>query len=221
MVDIFDEINEDLRAERTARLLKKYGWVLVLAAVGIVGGTVGWQVWDRWQANRDMAAAEQYMAAQAAAVTANVPGAPGQSDAIATLERNAATAPEGYKTLSLLRAAGLKANAGDIPGAVQLWDEVARDGTADPLLRDLASLLAVQHQIDKGDPAMLEARLKPLTDPTNAWASLAKEQLALLDLRQGKVDDARTALQSLAESATAPDGVRQRAAALLAGMGDA
>ena len=62
------------------------------------------------------------------------------------------------------------------------------DSSADPLLRDLASLLWALHEIDSGDPALLEARLKPLADPNNPWHALAEEQLALLDLRQGQTD---------------------------------
>jgi hypothetical protein len=221
VVDIFDEVEEDLRAERTARLLKKYGWVLAVAAVAIIGGTVGWQVWERRQSGQDVAAAERYMAAQAAAAGANVPGAPARTDAIATLEQSATTAPQGYRTLSLLRAASLKASSGDTAGAVGLWDRVAADGGTDPLLRDLASLLAAQHQLDKGDPVALEGRLKPLADPANPWAPLAREQLALLDLRQGKVSDAKVKLKALTESVTTPDGLRNRAAAVLAGLGGA
>ncbi len=220
MVDIFDEVEEDLRAERTARLLKKYGWVLGVAAVAVIGGAVGWQAWERWQAGQDRAAAQHYMAAQAAGGT-SLPGAPGPADAIQALEQNAAIAPAGYRTLSRMRAAELKANGGDIPGAVALWDQVAGDAAADSLLRDLANLLAVQHQLDKGDPATLQARLKPLTDPANPWAPLAREQLALLDIRQGKLADAKTMLKALTMNITAPDGLRQRAAAVLAGLGGA
>ncbi|MBS0644223.1 MAG: tetratricopeptide repeat protein [Acetobacteraceae bacterium] len=221
MVDIFDEVSEDLRAERTALLLKKYGWVLIVAAVGVIGAAVGWQAWERWRSGKDMEAAQRYLAAQAAAAGANVPGAPGRTDAIKILQQDALTAPEGYRTLSLMRAAGLKAANGDVPGAVETWNQVTADNRADPLLRDLASLLAVQHQLDTGDPAALEARLKPLAEPGNAWAPLAREQLALLDLRQGKVEDAKTKLKALAENITAPDGLRQRAAAALLGLGGA
>lgn len=221
MVDIFDEVSEDLRAERATRLLKKYGWVLIVAAVGVVGATVGWQAWERWRAGQDMAAAQRYLAAQAAAAGANVPGAPGRTEAITILQQDALTAPDGYRTLSLMRAAGLKAANGDVPGAIETWNQVAADSGADPLLRDLASLLAVQHQLDKGDPATLEARLKPLAEAGNAWAPLAREQLALLDLRLGKVDDAKTRLKGLAENTNAPDGLRQRAAAVLLGLGGA
>ena len=221
VVDIFDEVDEDLRAERTARLLKKYGWVLAVAAVAVIGGAVGWQAWERWQAGKDMDAAQRYMAAQAAVAGANVPGAPGRTDAIALLQQSASAAPEGYKTLSLMRAASLKAADGNVQGAAELWNHVAANGATDPVLRDLASLLASQHELDKGDPAALEARLKPLAEPGGAWAPLAREQLALLDLRQGKLEDAKAEQKARSESVSVPDGVRQRAAAVLQGLGGA
>ena len=41
MVDIFDEVEEDLRAERAAKLLKKYAWLIIAAAVAVVGASAG------------------------------------------------------------------------------------------------------------------------------------------------------------------------------------
>jgi hypothetical protein len=113
----------------------------------------------------------------------------------------------------------VKADAGDVPGAVARWNAVAADTSADPLLRDLASLLATARELDHGDPAQLEARLKPLAEPGNPWSTLAQEQLAMLDLREGKVDDARKTLQTLSVDIDSPSGLRARASALLAGLG--
>jgi hypothetical protein len=211
VVDIFDEVEEDLRAERAEKLLKKYAWVIVALAVAIVAAAAGWQLWNRYQARQDTATAARYVAAGGAADT-------GASN-LAALDQLATTAPEGYRTLARLRAAGLKADSGDLPGAIALWNQVAADTSADRLLRDLASLLATQRELDKGDPAQLEARLKPLAESGNAWSTLAQEQLAMLDLRQGKVDAARTKLRMLSVDIDAPSGLRARAGALLAGLG--
>ena len=109
--------------------------------------------------------------------------------------------------------------AGDLKGASAIWDQVAGDSSADPLLRDLATLLWVQHQLDQGDPSLLEGRLKPLAAAGNPWRALAEEQLALLDLRQGKNDQAKKMLQRLADDAAAPSGVRGRASGVLTRLG--
>jgi hypothetical protein len=223
VVDIFDEVEEDLRAERATKLLKQYAWLIVVVAVAAVGGAIGWQLWTRWQTSQDLTAAQRYITAQttADAIASHPagPASPVQAAALAALDQEAASAPEGYRTLSRLRAAALKADAGDLPGAIALWDQVAADSAADPLLRDLATLTEAQHQLDHADPAELQARLKPLALPKNPWSAMAREQLALLDLRQGQLAEAKSALTALSNDLAAPAGVRQRAAAILTGLG--
>jgi hypothetical protein len=206
VVDIFDEVEEDLRAERAEKLLKKYAGLIIAVAVAIVAAAAGWQIWSRHQNQQDAAAASRFVAAE-------------DANDQAAFDQIAANGPEGYKTLARLRAAALKADAGDLQGAESMLSAVASDSSADPLLRDYASLIAASRQLDHGDPAQIAARLKPLTEPGNPWSSLAREQLAVLDLRQGKVDDARKALQALATDIGAPAGVRARASALVAGLG--
>jgi hypothetical protein len=207
VVDIFDEVSEDLRAERAEKLLKKYAGLLIGLAVAVIAAAAGWQLWTRYQHRQDAATAAQFVAAQDGA------------NAAAALEPLTAGGPPGYKTLARLRTATLKADSGDLPGALALWDAVAADSGADSLLRDFASLMATSRNLDHGDPQQLEARLKPLADPANPWSAMAREQLAMLDLRQGKVEEARKALQSLSIDIGAPSGLRARASALLEGLG--
>jgi hypothetical protein len=217
VVDIFDEVEEDLRAERARKLFRQYGWLIILAAVAIVGAVAGWQLWNRWQSGQDAAAASRFVAAQTA-IDQAAPGTRATAQ-IQTLDQLAATGPQGYKTLARLRAAALKADSGDLPGAIDLWNQVAADGKADPLLRDLAILTAAMRQIDRGDPAQLQSRLEPLALPGNPLSALAREQLAILDLRLGKTEDAKTRLKALSIDFQAPSGLRARASALLAGLG--
>ena len=220
MVDIFSEVDEELRAEKAKALFQRYAGLIGACAVLLVGGVAGWQGWRWYESRQDSAAAVQYLAAMnlADAAPAGTNDA-ARGAAIAAFAQVGASAPEGYSTLARLREAGLKADAGDMPGALALWDRVAGDASADPLLRDLASLLWAQRQLDSGDPALLEARLKPLAAPGNAWHALAQEQLAVLDLRQGKSDQAKTTLRQLAQDMTAPSGVRVRANGLLNRLG--
>jgi hypothetical protein len=214
VVDIFDEIDEELRADRARAVLRRYGGLIVAAALLVIAGVAGWQAWRWYQAKQDMLAAQKFIAAMTLADSAD---AASRKTAIADFNAIAASAPaDGYRTLARLRAAALDAQSGSLPAALALWNDIAADQDADPLLRDLATLLWAQHQIDTGDPSLLAARLKPLAAPDNAWRPLAEEQLALLDLRQGKTAAAKTTLIRLAQDLTAPVGVRGRAADLLA-----
>jgi hypothetical protein len=221
VVDIFDEVEEELRAERAQQMLKRYGGLIIAAAIAIVGAAAGWQGWRWYEARQDAAVAVEYLTAMNLADASPAAGtsAASRTAAIAAFADVTARAPDGYATLARLRQAALKADAGDLQGAATLWDQVASDQSADPLLRNLAVLLWAQHMLDKAEPGVLQARLKPLAEPDNPWHALAQEQLALLDLRLGKREDAKTALTHLAQDAAAPNGVRARAAALVGRLG--
>jgi hypothetical protein len=214
--DIFDEVEEELRAERTRQFLTRYAGAIAAAAVLVIALVAGWQGWRWYQARQDQAAAAVYIQATLESADTGPNANAVHAASLATFDQLAQHGPAGYRTLARLRAAALDANAGHLPQALALWNEVATDSSADPLLRDLAELLWTQHQLDTGDPGTLESRLKPLAEPNNPWHAMATEQLALLELRQGKTGEAKQILTALTDDVTAPEGVRQRATAVLA-----
>lgn len=220
MVDIFDEVDEELRADRAEALFKRYLPHILAGATLIVAGTAGWQGWKWWEARRDQAAATAFVTTMRAAdaLPADAAG-PARILVAEEFQKLAADAPTGYRALARLRAAALRAAGGDLPGALTLWNEVANDTAVDPILRDYAALVWVQHQVDRGDAGMLQARIAPLTVPGNPWRAMAAETSALVDLRAGRTEQARTALKTLAADTTAPDGVRARANGLLTQLG--
>ncbi len=215
MPDIFDEVADDLRAERTQHVLRRYGGWLIGLFVLIVAGAGGWQLWTRHQASVSAAQAEQFLAAEKIADGQLA----GRSEALPGFAAVAQTAGPGYRTLARLREAAIKADAHDLPGALALWDDVAHDSAADPILRDFASLQWGLRQIDSGDPAAIRQRLQPLTGPGGVWRALAQEGLAMVALREGKPDEARGILKQLSTDTLAPDGVRGRANGLLQRLG--
>ena len=221
MVDIFDEVNEDLRTERVQALARRYGPLLVALVVLLIAGVAGWQVW-RWKARetRGTVAASFIDAMRDSQAPAGGGNAPAREQALKQFDALAASAPAGYQSLARLRAAALEAAAGNLPAALAIWDKLSADTGADPLLRGLADLLWVQHQVDTGDPAAVRARLAQLTPPGNPWRAMARETEAWLDIRTGQVEQARTIMRELQADTNAPDGVRARAGALLGRLGE-
>lgn len=232
MSDIFDEIAEDLRTERMKRLLDRYGALLVTVVVLVVLGVGGWKSFGWYQARHGAQLAAAYLdAAEAAKPPATGDDAEQRKAAIAGLERVIAQAGgpawaggwlanDGYRTLARLQLAALRSETGDKAAALGLWDDVAADAAADPVLRDTARLQWVLHEVDEGDPARVQAHMAPLLNPDNPLHALAEEAQALLALREGKKDDARAAFKRLSQDETAPQGVRARAAGLLAQLGE-
>jgi hypothetical protein len=212
--DIFDEVEEDLRAERARKLAQRWGGVALGVVLVALAATGAWQGWRWYEARQAAAAAETYLTLHRASEREGADLA-GAGNGFAALARES---PAGYQTLARLRAAALKAETGDLPGAIALWDQVAADTAADPLYRDLATLLAVSHGIDTGDPARLSARIAPLTEAGNPWRSSAREAQALIAIRRGQTAEAKRILDGLVADQSAPAGVRERAQRVAAGL---
>ena len=213
MADIFDEIEEDLRKERAKKLWDRYGWIVLVAAGAVVLGVAGWRGWQWYQNREAAAAAGRYLAAAAVA---------DRGDATAAIEAFAslsADGPAGYRMLARLREAGAKAKLGQTGEAVALYGAPAADPSAPPLYRDLATLFAVLHQADTGDPRALADRLAPLAAAGAPFRHSAMELQAVLAERRGDRAEARRLLQALAEDRAAPEGVRRRAGQMLAALG--
>ncbi|WP_137181488.1 tetratricopeptide repeat protein [Roseomonas sp. AR75] len=214
MPDIFDEVEEDLRAERARKLAQRWGGVALGVVLAALAATGAWQGWRWYEARQAAAAAETYLSLHRASEREGADLA-AAGNGFAALARES---PSGYQTLARLRAAALKAETGDLPGAIALWDQVAADTGADPLYRDLATLLAVSHGIDSADPALLAARIAPLTGAGNPWRSSALEAQALIAVRRGQTAEAKRILDGLVADQSAPAGVRERAQRVAAGL---
>jgi hypothetical protein len=212
--DIFDEVEEDLRAERAARLWKRFATPILGALVLVVAGVAGWQGWQWYEARGRDAAAAAFLAAHRAAEAegADLPAMGTRFEGLAP------AGPAGYRTIALLRAAALKAETGERDAALALYDRVAADSAADPLYRDLASLMWVLRALDSADPALLAARIAPLARPDQPWSASARELAALVELRAGRREEARRALEALAADVTAPRAIRDRAGRIASGI---
>jgi hypothetical protein len=180
-----------------------------------VAAVAGWEVWSQHQAKAAAHQAQSYLAAEKIADGQRA----GRVEALPAVTSLAQSGDAGYRTLARLRAAAIKADSNDLPGALQLWEQVAADTSADPILRDFANLQWALRQIDSGDPAAITQHLLPLTNNGGVWRSLAQEGMAMLALRQGQTDLARDTLKQLAADTAAPDGVRGRANGVLQLLG--
>ena len=219
MPDIFDEVAEDLRHDQAVTLAKRYGAWLIAACVAVLAGVGGQQAWQAYQARQAEKAAMQYLALTSTLDQADAPPPADQAAQTAQALNNfAATAPQGYKSLANLRAAALYANTGQTAQAEALWTGVAQDSAADPLLRDLATLLWAQHALGTAPDADVLARLQPLTLDSNPYHALARETQALVYLREGNEAQAKVLFSQIVADPNATDNLRSRAQALLASL---
>jgi hypothetical protein len=203
LVDLFEEVEEELRSDRYRNLFRNLApWVTGFFALVLVGYLGFWGY--KFYQDRNLAAA-------GAAYQKGV-DAIGQNDyagAAADFQAAAKAGSPGYKTLALIQLGGLRQAAGKSEEAAKLYDQAAASAP-NQIFGDLARLRAAQVLLDTAPYPQLEARLKPLTDTKRPYWLYAKEALAFAKLMAGKAQAARADFQVLGISLGAPDDMRQR-----------
>lgn len=205
MVDVFEQVEEELRSERYKRLART--WLPVLGgllAVALVAALAwwGWQSYVSSQADKASAAYQQGVDALQEGKTAEARTAFAES----------AKAGGGYKALALMQEAGLAQAENKTAEAVALLDEAAK-ATRDPILSDIAALKAVFLVMDTASLEDVQKRLEPLTGEKRPMSAFAQEALAMAQLQHGKTAEARQTFVQLQLGQDVPDPLRQRAQA--------
>ncbi len=216
MPDIFDEVADDLRADRTRQFLLRYAGAFVGAALLVLAGVGGYKAWQWHRHQQAMQAATHYLAITDRIAAAG-PGLTNQgrlTDATDLLAF-AKTAPSGYALLAELRAAGLYRDAGQLPKAQALWLRIGATAQGHPALRDLGNLLWAQSALGTAPAAQVSAKLKPLMDPNNPWHDIAQFDQAVLDLHQHDQAGAKSLLQRVTDDPATPAGLRNLAQGVL------
>lgn len=218
--DLFREVDDALRTERMRRVAWRYAGLAAAVVVAVAAAGGGWA----WHVNQLKVERQKATGAYLTALnqTGNLPAPMDGATAPVALSKTAQTgldtlrelakqAPDGVAVMARLQEAGMQAARGDTKAALTVWDSVQADENAPRLLRDLASLLWCRQQLDTANPAELRSRLSVLSDKDQPWYGLATEALALLDVREGHIDDARRKFAALMAQPDLPGGVRSRA----------
>lgn len=206
MNDIFDETEENLRADKWVEIVKKaLPWVTAGLGVALLLTLIVWG-FQAYQGHVTASSSEVYEAGMDAKIKGD------KTTAKAKFEEASKTSNNSYKALAFMELAAMAVDDNNTPEAVKDLDAASKLG-GNPLISDTAAYKAAMLSIDTAPYSDIEARLKPLTADKRPLAAMAKEALALAKLQNGDIKGARSDLQVLSLSLDAPDGLKQRAQA--------
>jgi hypothetical protein len=204
VADIFHEVDEEVRREQLKKLWDRYSIYLIALAFLIIAGIAGWRGYEYWVAKRAAAAGAAFEAAIALDEQAKY------AEAEAAFAKVAADAPEGYRVLARMRAAGALAQIKPAD-AIKAYDELAADTSLGTTWQDLAAVRAGMLLVDTASLADMRKRLDPIAEPTRSFRHTARELLALSAWRNHDLAAAKRYLDMIATDAESPIGARARA----------
>ncbi len=204
-----DEVTEEVRRDRMYLLLRRWGWIGVVAVILIVGGAA----YNEYQKARDTSQAQELGDSILAALDENDSAA-----RAASLDGVQAQSPGGDAVLNMLLSAS-QIDAGSQEDAVNSLNSVAVQGELPEIYRAIASFKALLLQSDTLPAADRRLQFEALAVPGAPLRLLAEEQLALIDVSEGNIDAALDRLQALRQDAEVGVDLQQRAAQLIVALG--
>jgi hypothetical protein len=201
-----EEVTEEVRKDQLFAMYKKYGWIAVLAVVGLVGGT---------------GLVEYRKAADASAAQARgdaIITALNNDDAVARSEALAAIASAGgdEAAVAQLHRAGVLIEQDDVDGALAIYDNL-KTGTG--IYAQVATLKAIMTRGNDMDMDQRMLELDALSAAGNAFRPVALEQKAIALLDAGKTEEAIASLVSLLDEAGVSQAMTSRTQQLIVALG--
>lgn len=202
MADIFEEVDESLRKDKTIEWWSRYGIFVWIACIGLVAA-VAYHEWSDYQRKnavearvvefesaRDSLSAGEYQIAQ--------------EKFAAIANSNGKLAPLAAQYLAKTVYEG----NGDVGQAVQTLEQTQGDGGPFARIGQLKAAYLLSEEMTLSE---LETYLGDLTSEQSAVGALALELVAAKAFKEGNYTRARLEFNSLLLSENAPRGVKERA----------
>lgn len=204
MSDIFQEIDEDLRQDKVARLWKAYGKYLVSLAIFIILAIAGYRFIEHINKENREQASELYELASEAGRTGD------KKAAIELFSDERFNETMGYAIISKLKKATLAKSNNDPEGMAIVLKQIATNEEIPSYLRNLARLKLIASDSDN-----YISQLDALIEGDGPWKFLALELKGGMELEVGNLKEARSIFEELTIEADTPNNMRRRASEIL------
>ncbi|WP_193227579.1 tetratricopeptide repeat protein [Aureimonas psammosilenae] len=205
----FREVNEEIRQQRVHDLWRRFGRWLIVAAVVLVIATGAYLAYRQYTVAQANAAGDRFIAA------VDLADADKFDEAVTQLDAIAKSGAGSYPLLADLRLASIRARQGDLKGAFEGFDKVAKDTNAPKALRDIAAIRAGYVLVDTGSVDEVRAEVERLSGDSEPLRFAAREAMGLASWKAGNLDEARRFLTQNRDDQGAPAGIGLRARILM------
>lgn len=188
---------------------KRYGKIVIGAAVLIVVATAGYSGYRYWDASNSSAAGDRFVAALDLAQGKKY------DEALAALGAIEKDGSGSYPVLAKMRAASVQSDKGDQAGAVKAFSEIGADTSAPQAIRDLANLRAAFILVDTGTYEQVAAKAEIMAVQGHMLANSAREALGLSAYKAGNMKQAKQWFEQITGDQSAPRNVANRAQIML------
>ena len=209
----FEEVDEEVRNEKFKNLINKYGGLFLTILIVALAFAVGYERVIDWKISK----AEQKNVQYVKAVAPNTD----YENNIAELEAIVNTESGLYKDMAQLQIANILLDNNQTEKALVVLEKIYKDEKVTNKIRDIATVKFATYKIDSFAYKDIEALLNPIIQKNSAWASMAKELLAMSAIQNKDFAQGKKLYEELLQNGEISDEFRARINDMLASISEA
>lgn len=200
----------DAKNEKLQSLWEQYGMYIIIAVALILTVTVSFETFKAWRNKKDQELSNAY----AVAVSLQ---SQGRYDESMNILQNLSKAGGIYGDVARLQIANLQFDQNKDAEAMETLAMLAADNGVNPQIQEIAAIKLASYKLDTDAPSEdIRSLLNPLTSDASAWSPVAHELLAMLAIRDGNINLAKTEYENVINSSNVQDALKNRAQDMLA-----
>ena len=201
---LLKEISDDVKNDQMKVLWDKYGLYVIIFVALALTLAVSFETFKNWADKRNQEISNAY----AVAISLQ---SQGKLDESLELFQALAKRSGLYADVAKLQIANIYFEQNKPEEAVKML-ELLVDEAESIQMQEIASLKLAAYKIDANAPAEeVQEILLPLTQQENGSYNVARELLAMLAIRDGKLDEAKKEYEQIIASASSSDELKSRA----------
>lgn len=199
------EVVDEVKNEQLQQLWNKYGLFIIVGIALILTATISFESIKSWKDKKNQELSNAY----SVAMSLQDQGRLDESlDVYTTLSQKASGV---YQNLSRMQIANIKFTQDKKDEAFDILQNIVNDKNVIEQLRNVAALKLASYKLDaNGSAEEIENLLMPLLEE-EASSDIAREMLAMLYIREGNTEKAKSEYLKITMSENAPAGVKSRA----------
>jgi len=207
------EVDENLRRDQMADMAKSYGKWIIAAVILFLAAVGGYLYWQNRQKTQAIADSEAMSTALDKIASGNIKGAQAEMVPLSDSSDDVTHAS------AMLGRAAMALRQNDRKAAIDLYKQVADDGSLPQAYRDLATVRGTMTEYDSLKPDEVITRLAPLSQPGNPFFGSAGEMTGMALLAKGDRTGAGQMFAKIAADKQAPESIRSRAVQIAGSLG--
>lgn len=210
--NFFREVSEDVQNDKLKKIWDTYGLHIIIAIIVILTIAVSFETLKAWKIKRNETWSDAY------AYALNLQNQGKYDESMNVLGEISQKNKGIYRDLSEIQKSNILFEQGKNAEALALLEKIVNDESIDPKMRHITAVKLASYKLDTAPREEIEKLLAPLMNEESSWKNIAKEMLAMLEIREGNIEKAKEIYGEVLNSPDLSDGLKLRVQDMLSAL---